>query len=64
MDQNIEPIILINESRTAWPGYIFKLFLNSLDNLRKHVFIFQKGVDNFEIERKTCPFLIRGAVPP
>ena len=26
--------------------------------------IFQNGVDDFEIEHKTCLFLIRGAVPP
>ena len=25
---------------------------------------FKKGVDNFEIEHKTCQFLVRGSVPP
>ena len=25
---------------------------------------FQNGIDNFEIEHKTCKFLVRGAVPP
>ena len=30
-------------------------FLSSLDNLLKDAYIiFQKGVDNFEIEHKTC----------
>ena len=30
------------------------IFLSSLDNLLKDAYIiFQKGVDNFEIERKT-----------
>ena len=27
-------------------------------------FYFQKGVDNFVIEHKTCLFLVRDAVPP
>ena len=37
------------------------LFLSSLDSLLQDAYIiFQKGVDNFEIENKTCKFLIRG----
>ena len=28
------------------------------------IYFVQKGVDNFEIEYKTCLFLVRGAVPP
>ena len=40
------------------------IFLSSLDNLLYDTCnIFQKGVDDFEIEHKTCLFLIRGAVP-
>ena len=40
-------------------------FLSSLDNfLSDACIIFQKGVDNFEIEHKTCFFSVRGAVPP
>ena len=34
---------------------MFMPFLSSLDNLLYDAyFIFQKGVDNFEIEHKTC----------
>ena len=41
------------------------LFLSSLDNLLQDAYIiFQKGVDDFEIEHKTCLFMVRGAVPP
>ena len=36
MDQNSRTIILINNSRTAWPTWILMLFLSSsLDNLYK-----------------------------
>ena len=55
MDQNSRNIVLINNTKTAWPTYILILFLSSLDNLLQYAYIiFQKGVDNFEIERKTC----------
>ena len=44
------------------------LFSSSLDNLLKDPYIiiifFKKGVDNFEIEHKTCLFLVRGEVSP
>ena len=56
MVQNSQDNILINNSRTDWPTLISMPFLNSLDtyyNLDAHV-IFQKGIDNFEIEHKTC----------
>ena len=55
MDQNSQNVIWINNSRTAGPTSILMLFVNSLDNLQfdAHI-IFQKGVDNFEIEHKTC----------
>ena len=40
------------------------IFLSSWDNFLQDTWIiFQKGVDNFEIEHKACLFLIRGAVP-
>ena len=40
------------------------LFLNYLDNLLYDAYIiFQKGVDNFEIEYKTSLFLVSGVVP-
>ena len=34
------------------------------DYLLWDAYIFQKGVDNFEKELKSCLFLVRGAVPP
>ena len=33
MDQNIQNIILSNNSRTAWPTWILMLFLSSLANV-------------------------------
>ena len=57
MDQNSQNYVLFNNSRTAWPTYILVLFLSSLDSLLlvyDAYVIFQKGVDNFEIEHKTC----------
>ena len=54
MNQNIQNVVWINNSRTAWPTQILMLFLSSLDNLHNAYIIFQKGVDNFEIEHKTC----------
>ena len=58
--------VLINNSRTAWPTQILMSFLNSLDNLllRCIYYIFQKGVNNFEIAHKICLFLVRDAAPP
>ena len=42
-------------SRAIWLTYILMLFLNFLDNLLWDAnIIFQKCVDNFEIEHKTC----------
>ena len=32
MDQNSQNIVLIDNSRTAWPALILMLFLSSLDN--------------------------------
>ena len=65
MDQNIQNIILINKSRIAWLTWILTLFLSFLDNLQQDAYIvFQKGVDYFELEHKTCSFLVRDAVPP
>ena len=57
MDQKSQNVVLINNSRTAWPTYILMLFLSFLDNLLQDALsFFQKGVDNFEIEHKTCRF--------
>ena len=55
MDQKSQNIVLINNSRTAWPTLILMLFLSSMNNLLQDTqIIFQKGIDNFEIEHKTC----------
>ena len=65
MDQNSQNFVLINNSRTAWPTQIVMLFLSSLVNLLKDAYInFLKGVDNLEIEHKTCLFLVRSIYPP
>ena len=54
MDQNSQTIVLISNSRTTRSTFkILMLSLSSLDNLLKDAYIFQKGVDNFEIEQKT-----------
>ena len=45
---------LICNLKTAWPTLILMLFLSSLDNLLYLRCVFQKDVDNFEIEHKTC----------
>ena len=51
MDQNSQNIVLINNSRTTWYSKILMPFLHSLDNFHCDAYIiFQKGVDNFEIE--------------
>ena len=48
-------LVWINNSRTTWPTLILMLFLSSLDNLPRDAYVnFQKDVDNFEIELKTC----------
>ena len=47
----------INNSKTACPTLILVLFLSSMDNLLYDAYIiFQKDVDNFEIEQKTYKF--------
>ena len=41
------------------------IFLSSLDNLLYDAYIiYQKGVDNFELEHKNANFAVGGAVPP
>ena len=65
MDQNSQNVVWINNSRTDWPTLMLVLFLSSLDNLLYDVYIiFQKGVDNFEIEHKTCKFGGRRCITP
>ena len=47
--------VLIHNLKTACPTKILMLFSSSLDNLLWEAYIIsQKGVDNFEIEHKTC----------
>ena len=46
--------ILIHKLKTACPTKISMPFLNSLDNLLQNAYIiFQKSVDNFEMEHIT-----------
>ena len=53
--KTVKMLFWINNSRTAWPTLILMLFFSSLDNLLQDIhIIFQKDVDNFEIEHKTC----------
>ena len=55
IDQNDILNVLTHNLETAWPTKILMLFLSSLDNLLLYAYIiFQKGVDYFEIEHKTC----------
>ena len=59
MDQNSQNVVgSITHELLGLPK--FALFLNSLDNLLEDAYIiFQKGVDNFEIQCRTkkCSFL-------
>ena len=60
MDQNFQNVVWINNSRTAWPTETLMLILSSLGNFLKDAYIiFLKGVDDFEIEYKTCNFGVR-----
>ena len=55
IDSNIILTVLIYNLKTAWPTKISMPFLSSSNNLLQDAyFIFQKGVDYFEIEYKTC----------
>ena len=56
-------MIKTGNSRTAWPTkmYILKLLKTSCS--RMLIFFFQKSIDNFEIEHKTCSVLVEGADP-
>ena len=52
IDQNNNILtVLVHNLKTTWSTKIPMPFWSSLDNL---LFFFQKGVDNFEIEHKTC----------
>ena len=56
MTNNLKIIISVRGG-TYFFGSVYK------DSIRC-IHYFQKGVDNFEIQHKTCKFLARGAVPP
>ena len=45
--------VLIHNLKTTWPTKISMPLMSSLDSFKMHI-IFQKGVDNFEIEHSTC----------
>ena len=46
--------VLFNNSRTTWPTHMSMLFLSSMDYLLLDAYIiFQKDVDDFEVEYKT-----------
>ena len=53
---NGQNIVLISNSRTAWPTLILMLVFKFLRQftIRCIYIIFQKGVDNFAIEHKIC----------
>ena len=56
--KTIKMLFWIKNSRTAWRTLILMLILSSLDNFLYDAYIiFQKDVDIFEIEHKTCSFL-------
>ena len=62
MDQNSQNIVLINNSKTAWPTQILMLFLSFFRQFTikdAYIYIFLESVDNFEIDHKTCLFLVR-----
>ena len=42
----------MNNSRTAWPTLILKLFVSSCVIYYKMIIIIQKDADNFEIEHQ------------
>ena len=55
MDQNIQNIDLISNSRTALAYLNFSIIYEFLDNfLYDTCIIFHKGADNFQIDHKTC----------
>ena len=55
IDQNIQTIVFINNSRTAWPTKILMPILSFSDNLLQNAdIIFRNSVNNFEKENKTC----------
>ena len=64
IDQNMQNIVLINNSRTTWPTKILMPFLKFSDILlwdayiivyySSIIIIIKKGVDNFQIALNTC----------
>ena len=60
MDQNSQNNVLINNSRTAWPTYILRIFLIPWTIYYKMFILFfqKKGIDNFN--NRTQNMLIFG----
>ena len=55
MIENVQNIVLINNSRTAWPTEILMPLFSFSDNLLQDTYIIsQKSVTNSEIANKTC----------
>ena len=65
MDQNIQNVLWINNSRTAALAQILILFLSSLDNLPKDAcIIFQKVLIILRKSIKNANLGLGGVVPP
>ena len=68
LDQNVENIVFINNSRTTWTATILMSFLSFSDNLLQNAhiifFFFQNSVDSYVLAHKTCSILLWGALPP
>ena len=56
-------LIKTGNSRTAWPTKMYILKLLKTSCFRMLIFFFQKSIDNFEIEHKTCSVLVEGVDP-
>ena len=65
LSQYMQNIVLINNSRAAWPIKISMPFLSFQDNMLWDACItFQNSVDNLEVAHKICSVLVWGAVSP
>ena len=62
MDRNSPNIVLISNSKNHLAYLDFDDFSDFLGQFTIKCIIFQKGVDNFAIEHKTCCFFVRGVV--
>ena len=62
-DQNVQSIVLNNNSRTAWPTKIL-IPVPFLSFSKKICFMTPQSVDNIEIVHKTCSIVVWGTVSP